>query len=511
MWEANHDAENKPVLVTFAGGPGCTAMSKAFGTYNPIDIDGTNKCIIQNPGSITDRFNLLYIESPVGAGFSSVQNKNFVKKFDTVSKNVVEIIRHLLNTTNMQGLRNQRWYYNGESFCGFQVPKIADDLHKEMDGSNGKLLPHYGGTMIFTPVVHREQCTDYTEHIKMLSSKDMFNDCCEECCCSICLCCGSCCLKCGCMTFKDYEGCWFTPWACFEESEKKNKKTAVWKAAPTNLDWKHCAEDDDFSCRHEIMNMLTSKTFHSLIQSKKIVKEFEDSTSVPILEYDKHFSSNSNINHLINTGRPFLLCTGDGDYIVPWKLLEKQVKKWDIYKHGKLHDQKWIKDSSHVAHKSHDNFEWKRLMGVGHMPFVDQPSLYTDIVRNFLYDSESHFAQPEHAHVHVSHPVQHRVVSHHSPVEVHHSRPHVVQSSHGHHQPSHSHVQNHASPVYVQSQMHSQPQHHVQSIHQGNVVGHGHNQGSHVVSGGHHGGNVQRVGSHSNGNVVRNSSPGRHY
>lgn len=103
LWEAKDNNKNpKPVLVTLSGGPGNCVMTKAFGTYNPLDIDPIKKILINNPHSIADRFNLLYIESPVGNGFSKVFNKNYVKSFDTVAHNAGECIQDLLNRKEYQ-------------------------------------------------------------------------------------------------------------------------------------------------------------------------------------------------------------------------------------------------------------------------------------------------------------------------------------------------------------------------------------------------------------------------
>lgn len=377
LWEAENDAANKPVLVTFAGGPGTSVMSKAFGTYNPIDVDPTNKRFVRNPNALTSHFNLLYIESPVGAGFSTIAKGNPVKKYNHVAQNAEEIIEDVLRVHGLQNLRNQNWYYNGEAFCGLQVPKIANHLRR-------RGYP-YGGTMLFTPIVHRDQMEDYDEHIDFLHDKKMFGNCCQECCCKCCLCCGSCCFKCGCIDFTDYEGCWYTPWCCFEEKKDKGKKGKQWKAAPTNVAWKHCNENEGMKCRNEIVDVITSQAFHKTVNAKKVVDKLENAKDTPITSYDKSYSSNSDINELIATGRPFLVVTGEGDYTAPWKLLKKNAeKKWDVYKNNDMKKQNWYSDNQKVEHKSHGNFTWERWHGVGHLPFVDDPVLYTDTVNRFL-------------------------------------------------------------------------------------------------------------------------------
>ena len=60
---------NAPVLVTVIGGPGMCVVSKAFGRYNPLDVSRKDKKLFRNENSIIDRFQLLYIECPIGIIF----------------------------------------------------------------------------------------------------------------------------------------------------------------------------------------------------------------------------------------------------------------------------------------------------------------------------------------------------------------------------------------------------------------------------------------------------------
>jgi carboxypeptidase C (cathepsin A) len=85
-----------PILCTLPGGPGQTVLTKVFGRYNPLDIDKKTRKLIKNPNSITEKYNLLYIESPVGNGFSVDFPETKVRDFSTLGKNFCEVVKGIL-------------------------------------------------------------------------------------------------------------------------------------------------------------------------------------------------------------------------------------------------------------------------------------------------------------------------------------------------------------------------------------------------------------------------------
>lgn len=70
-FEARNDAENAPLVIYLAGGPGessiFTAMNSEGGPCY-VNLDGNSTTL--NPWSLNNHANMLYIDQPVGAGFS---------------------------------------------------------------------------------------------------------------------------------------------------------------------------------------------------------------------------------------------------------------------------------------------------------------------------------------------------------------------------------------------------------------------------------------------------------
>ncbi|KAK7398634.1 hypothetical protein QQX98_011994 [Neonectria punicea] len=74
MWfwffEARHDAENAPLALWLNGGPGCSSMVGLFQENGPCRfVDNATEPSL-NPHSWNEHANMLYVDQPVGAGFS---------------------------------------------------------------------------------------------------------------------------------------------------------------------------------------------------------------------------------------------------------------------------------------------------------------------------------------------------------------------------------------------------------------------------------------------------------
>ncbi|KAF4563260.1 hypothetical protein EYR40_007023 [Pleurotus pulmonarius] len=73
LFEARHDPENAPIVLSFGGGPGGSGQLFPFSGAGPCQVhlndDGTVEAV-PSPYSWTEHVNLLAIDHPVGVGFS---------------------------------------------------------------------------------------------------------------------------------------------------------------------------------------------------------------------------------------------------------------------------------------------------------------------------------------------------------------------------------------------------------------------------------------------------------
>jgi len=118
-WIANED---------FQGGPGCSSLEGLlqengpflwnYGTYKPI----------RNPWTWVNLTNMLWVEQPVGTGFTQGDGKA-----NSTEDAGVEFLGFLRNFIDNFGLQNKKIYITGESYAGMYIPYFADAMFKAKD------------------------------------------------------------------------------------------------------------------------------------------------------------------------------------------------------------------------------------------------------------------------------------------------------------------------------------------------------------------------------------------
>lgn len=123
------DNPDAPILVTQIGGPGMGVLLKAFGRFNPLEVDGKNRCFKVNPDPLTKKVNLLYIESPIGSGYSTANIPT--KNHDHDMEQQEKFFKVLLEKNPTW--QSKTWYWNGESYAGTSIPSNATNLMKKFN------------------------------------------------------------------------------------------------------------------------------------------------------------------------------------------------------------------------------------------------------------------------------------------------------------------------------------------------------------------------------------------
>jgi len=122
-------------------------------------------------------------------------------------------------------------------------------------------------------------------------------------------------------------------------------------------------------------------------EGKVTVKDSSDSTLMEVMNSDSKFSSNADINKLINTeGSNMLVLSGEGDYMVPTDGILKQLRKeWDVKDKAKVFgvNEKWNENDDYFWKKS-ENFEFRRIKGGGHLIPMSNRILHGEIITEFL-------------------------------------------------------------------------------------------------------------------------------
>ena len=117
------------ITIWFNGGPGCSSLFGFLQENGPfLWQTGTFKPV-KNPYSWVNLTNIVWIEQPVGTGFS--QQGNSTPK--NVEESTAQFLGFFRNFVDTFDLHHKKVYIAGESFAGKYIPYIADAMLKKND------------------------------------------------------------------------------------------------------------------------------------------------------------------------------------------------------------------------------------------------------------------------------------------------------------------------------------------------------------------------------------------
>lgn len=117
--EAGSDA---PVTLWLNGGPGCSSLDGAFYEQGPFAI--ANNELSLRPTRWTAKAHMLYLEAPVGVGFSYSKSQSDYSMNDTsTADNNFKALKEFFK--GFPEFADNDFYISGESYAGVYVPTLA--------------------------------------------------------------------------------------------------------------------------------------------------------------------------------------------------------------------------------------------------------------------------------------------------------------------------------------------------------------------------------------------------
>lgn len=123
FFESRNDPENDPVILWLNGGPGCSSFTGLFFELGPSSI-GPDLKPIHNPYSWNNNASILFLEQPLGVGFSYGDEKVTTTK--AAGQDVYIFLE--LFFSKFPHLRSHEFHISGESYAGHYIPQIAHEI-----------------------------------------------------------------------------------------------------------------------------------------------------------------------------------------------------------------------------------------------------------------------------------------------------------------------------------------------------------------------------------------------
>lgn len=116
-----------PWMVWLQGGPGASSMTGLFDELGPFSVE--NNTLKLNPHTWLRNHSLVFIENPVGTGFSFTDHDDgYVTDMETYGSHLYSTLKQFLQV--FPELRTTPLYLAGESYAGKYVPAMAMEIHK---------------------------------------------------------------------------------------------------------------------------------------------------------------------------------------------------------------------------------------------------------------------------------------------------------------------------------------------------------------------------------------------
>lgn len=117
FFPAQTKSESAPVILWLQKGPGASSLYGLFMENGPVSVNAQNY-LDSRQYSWTKDYNVLYIDNPVGAGFSyaniDATYSCYAKSADDVQANLYEAVRQFFSL--FKELRGNSFYITGESY-----------------------------------------------------------------------------------------------------------------------------------------------------------------------------------------------------------------------------------------------------------------------------------------------------------------------------------------------------------------------------------------------------------
>ncbi|XP_051149001.1 serine carboxypeptidase II-2 [Andrographis paniculata] len=129
FFEAEEDPHSKPLVLWLNGGPGCSSIAYGLAEeIGPFHVEKDGKTLYLNPYSWNKVANVLFVDSPVGVGFSySNTSSDLLNNGDkrTAAANLEFLLRWFERFPQYKG---RDFYITGESYAGHYVPQLSQAI-----------------------------------------------------------------------------------------------------------------------------------------------------------------------------------------------------------------------------------------------------------------------------------------------------------------------------------------------------------------------------------------------
>ncbi|CAI9091163.1 OLC1v1026115C1 [Oldenlandia corymbosa var. corymbosa] len=169
----SRNSKDDPVVIWLTGGPGCSSELALFYENGPFKIT-KNMSLVWNEYGWDKVSNLLYVDQPIGTGFSYSTDKHDIRHNEKgVSDDLYDFLQAFF--TEHPELAKNDFFITGESYAGHYIPAFAARVHqgnKAKEGIHINLKGFAIGNGLTDPEIQYGAYTDYALDMGIISKSD---------------------------------------------------------------------------------------------------------------------------------------------------------------------------------------------------------------------------------------------------------------------------------------------------------------------------------------------------
>ncbi|KAF4881882.1 Carboxypeptidase Y-like protein [Colletotrichum fructicola] len=132
-FESRNNPQTAPLLIWVNGGPGGSSLLGAFYELGPCKINEAGNSTTKNAFSWTNFANVLFIDQPIGVGFSYTNDSNLWAHDLNDAENDFDKFLDIFLDDVFPELSNRSIHFAGESFGGQYVPTYVSRMRRRLD------------------------------------------------------------------------------------------------------------------------------------------------------------------------------------------------------------------------------------------------------------------------------------------------------------------------------------------------------------------------------------------
>ncbi|XP_039146508.1 serine carboxypeptidase-like 26 isoform X2 [Dioscorea cayenensis subsp. rotundata] len=152
FFEAQTLPSKRPLLLWLNGGPGCSSVGYGAAVeLGPLKVKRNGTGLEYNKYAWNKEANLLFLESPIGVGFSYTNTSSDLAKLDDgfVAEDAYSFMVNWLKRFPQYQARD--FYISGESYAGHYVPQLSELIYERNKNTKNYPFINFKGFMVGNP------------------------------------------------------------------------------------------------------------------------------------------------------------------------------------------------------------------------------------------------------------------------------------------------------------------------------------------------------------------------